>query len=275
LELLHSLYQDLFEPVIPKLKTALVAVVPSGPLNLFPFSALYDGNHYVGEDFAFFSLPSASSWRFIQGKVKPLGDNLFAVSQNAAPGFARLRFADSEAKRVAALFGTSALITPDGTKAAFLKGLRDANLIHVAAHGAEDPEVAYFSRVMLGADQGVDGSLPLHEIFGLELPKANLVVLSACETQVGFVGKAEDFVGMSSAFIYAGAPAFMGSLWTVDDESTSALMEVFYKHLEAGSGASRALQEAENETRARFPHPYYWAPFVPTGYPGQIISKTP
>jgi CHAT domain-containing protein len=97
--------------------------------------------------------------------------------------------------------------------------------------------------------------------------------LLPCETQVGYVGKAEHFLGMSSAFIYAGAPAFVGSLWTVDDESTSVIMESFYRHLQAGSETAIALQEAQNEARALFPHPYYWAPFVLTVGQGLAIAN--
>jgi len=97
-----------------------------------------------------------------------------------------------------------------------------------------------------------------------------LIVLSACQTGVEKVRRGDELMGLSSAFLYAGIPALIVSLWSVNDESTSDLMVRFYRHLreaaagEAG-GTAHALQAAMLETRQDFPHPYHWAPFILLG----------
>ena len=93
-------------------------------------------------------------------------------------------------------------------------------------------------------------------------------MLSACETQLGAQSRGDDIVGLSRAFIYAGTPSVVGSLWSVNDRATAVLMTAFYQRLAEGMNKAEALQAAQAETRAQFPHPFYWAAFVLTGDPG-------
>jgi CHAT domain-containing protein len=128
---------------------------------------------------------------------------------------------------------------------------------------------------MLAPDTRNDGNLEVHEIYGLDLARADLVVLSACQTQLGAQSAGDDVVGLNRAFIYAGAPTVVASLWTVDDEATGSFMTAFYKHLRQGQGKAAALRQAQLETRERYPHPYYWAAFVLTGDPGRSAPEQP
>jgi CHAT domain-containing protein len=75
-------------------------------------------------------------------------------------------------------------------------------------------------------------------------------------------------VGLTRAFIYAGSPSVIASLWSVDDEATRALMVSFYSHLGKGLPQADALRLAQIDVRRDYPHPYYWAGFVLTGDPG-------
>jgi len=95
-------------------------------------------------------------------------------------------------------------------------------------------------------------------------------VLSACETNVGAVSAGDEVVGLNRAFIYAGTPTVISSLWNVDDAATALLMERFYIHLRAGKSKGEALRQAQMDVRAKYPHPYYWASFVLTGDPGPV-----
>src|SRR5262249_57086707 len=81
------------------------------------------------------------------------------------------------------------------------------------------------------------------------------------ETRAG-----DDLVGLTRAFLFAGAPTVVASLWEVNDLSAVHLMHGFYSHLKQGNKAA-ALAQAQREMRARGPyrHPYYWAPFVMVG----------
>src|SRR5207248_1986499 len=133
------------------------------------------------------------------------------------------------------------------------------HILHLAAHAELNQRHPLFSRILLGATESDGGSLAVHEVYEMNLANTELVVLSACDTQLGAQSRGDDLVGLNRAFIYAGAPSVIASLWDVDDEATAVLMVAFYTHLQAGESKARALQAAQAETRARFPHPYYWS----------------
>jgi CHAT domain-containing protein len=107
----------------------------------------------------------------------------------------------------------------------------------------------------------------VYEIFNLKL-NADLVVLSACETGLGKEVKGEGLIGLTRAFLYAGTPSVVVSLWQVQDRSTAELMVRFYRHLKNGQPSkAEALRQAQLELirHGTFAHPYYWAPFVLVG----------
>jgi len=153
-----------------------------------------------------------------------------------------------------------------------------ASILHVAAHGEYNPSNPLFSVLYLAGDADDDGRLEVHEIYGLDLTKAtDLVVLSACKTDVGAVSAGDEVVGLNRAFLYAGTPTVIASLWNVDDEATTFLMGRFYTHLRQGMGKAEALQAAQTEVRnnLKWAHPYYWAAFVLTGDAGKMTGITP
>jgi CHAT domain-containing protein len=107
----------------------------------------------------------------------------------------------------------------------------------------------------------------LHDIYNLHLA-ADLVVLSACESALGKEFRGEGLVGLARAFMYAGVPRVVGSLWEVSDRATAELMKSFYagmlqRHLRP-SAALRAAQ-LELMRDPRWSSPYYWAGFVLQG----------
>ena len=108
--------------------------------------------------------------------------------------------------------------------------------------------------------------LQVYEIFNLKLT-ADVVVLSACETGLGREVRGEGMVGLTRAFLYAGAQAVVVSLWKVADPATAELMMRFYRQMKAGVGKAEALRRARLELfrEGRYVHPYYWAPFVLVG----------
>ena len=131
----------------------------------------------------------------------------------------------------------------------------------------------HFLMLRLSADERDDGFLTALEVFRMKIP-ADLVVLSACETGTGRIYKAEGILGLTRAFMFAGAPRVVCSLWKVDDEATRALMVKFYELWNppggAGLGAGAALRAAQAHVRGqeRWKHPYYWAAWVLWGLPG-------
>ena len=140
--------------------------------------------------------------------------------------------------------------------------------LHFAAHGVlstNAPEVGQPALVLSRtADQAEDGFLTMDEVFSLNL-EADLIVLSACETGLGEEVPGEGVVGLTRAFFHAGARSAVVSLWSVDDESTAAFMVTFYAHLAKGEDKATALREARAASRAEFPDPFCWAPFILVG----------
>jgi CHAT domain-containing protein len=110
-----------------------------------------------------------------------------------------------------------------------------------------------------------DGFLTVSEIYGLKL-NADLVTLSACETGLGPRVQGEGVVGLSRAFMTAGAHSVLVSLWEVADESTALLMEEFYRLLAQGIDKLEALKKAKEYLRMKgYKNPYFWAPFILIG----------
>jgi CHAT domain-containing protein len=132
-----------------------------------------------------------------------------------------------------------------------------------------DPERPTLSSLVLTPDPGNDGFLTALEVLRMEIP-ADLVVLSACETGRGRIVKGEGIVGLTRAFMYAGSPRVVCSLWKVDDDATRALMTKFYEVWKGGQvSAAAALRQAQEHVRAqaKWKHPYYWAAWVLWGTP--------
>src|SRR5205823_7032225 len=116
--------------------------------------------------------------------------------------------------------------------------------VHLACHGLVDAERPTLSSLALTQAGDDDGFLTALEVFQMKVP-ADLVVLSACETGRGKVYHAEGIVGLTRAFMFAGAPRVVVSLWKVDDDATAALMTKFYEEFKQGVGAARALRDAQ------------------------------
>lgn len=146
--------------------------------------------------------------------------------------------------------------------------LADFDILHFAAHSTVDDQSPWRSAIHLG-DKPFRASgvvLRASEIAGWKLP-ARLVVLSSCESAGGRVLSGEGMLGLTSAFLSAGVPSILATLWPVDDEVTVDFMTAFYKALEEGESVSSSLRRAQDALRRRnqSAHPFYWAGFVLTG----------
>jgi CHAT domain-containing protein/tetratricopeptide (TPR) repeat protein len=148
-------------------------------------------------------------------------------------------------------------------------------VLHIATHGLLNAERPQFTGLVLSlvGNKSEDGFLRTDEVFNLKLGSP-LVMLSACETGLGKEKRGEGVMGLTRAFMYAGAPTVGVSLWSVADKSTAELMTDFYKRLLAspaasssGTSASAAMREAQLAmiSGKKYSAPFYWAPFVLVG----------
>lgn len=280
---LKNLHQWLISPLKPYLTTSKIAVVPHSVLHYLPFAALTDGEKYLIEDYVLSTLPSASILPYLEEKRKPNAGYLFAIGnpqldKRLCKGerLCPLESAELEVQAIAKMYGTEALIGAEATESAVKSQAANAEIIHFAAHGKYNQNNPLFSTLYLTEDSQNDGRMEVHEIYDLDLSSAtNLVVMSACETQIGnlsasdrsLVSPGDEIVALNRAFLYAGTPNVMGTLWSINDKTSGFLMQQFYTHLQ-NMNSGEALRQAQIDFRAEYPeysHPYYWAAFVLTG----------
>ncbi len=188
----------------------------------------------------------------------------------------RLPGTADEVRGIASLFASTSSkgetrMGMDATKHELLRtDLARYRFVHFATHGILPVEAGIKEPSLVLSYDGKgrdDMLLTLSEILELKL-RADMVVLSACNTGSGKVAKAEGVASLGTAFLAAGASSVTVSLWHVADNSTAELMEEFYKNLVKGKTKSESLAAARSAVFSKEyvnHNPYFWAPFVLTG----------
>ncbi|HWX42812.1 MAG TPA: CHAT domain-containing protein, partial [Blastocatellia bacterium] len=156
----------------------------------------------------------------------------------------------------------------DATRAKARSDLGDFRIVHFATHALMDSSHPERSRIVLSMfdRQGnpQNGLLRLSDIYGMSL-RADLVVLSACQTALGKDVKGEGMIGLTRGFMYAGAARVMATLWNVDDDESARFIPLFYeKVLKEHKTPAAALRDAQIETWKKNPSrpPRTWGAFV-------------
>jgi CHAT domain-containing protein len=273
------------------LTTSEIGIIPHGVLHYLPFAALTDGQRYLSDDHTLFALPSASVLKFVRKSQNPDNGDKSSSLRHAqdtarkgkregtvlalANGLAKppLYDVDQEVKAIARRYPTQLLIGPKATEAALRAREGSFSILHLAAHGVLNTTSPLFSHIVLAPDAEHDGKLDVREVYDLNLQHTELMVLSACDTQLGERSAGDDIIGINRAFMYAGTPSVIASLWKINDRVTVDFMTSFYASLKGGNSKAKALQFAQQKTRDRYSHPYYWAAFVLTGDPGTTRDR--
>ncbi|CAH3186124.1 unnamed protein product [Porites evermanni] len=275
---LQTFYNVVIDPIRDLLQGDEVVIVPQGPLCLAPYSAFMDlKSKYLCETFRIRLLPSLSSLELIQNcpadwhsKTGALlvGDPWVQEVVYEGEPLDQLIWAKREVQMIGEILQAVPLVGMQATKDEVLRRISSVALVHIAAHGKmETGEIALApnttrSSVNPGRE---DYLLTMKDVLDAQI-RARLVVLSCCHSAWGEV-KSEGVVGISRAFLGAGARAVLVSLWAIDDKATMEFMKVFYQELVHGRSASEALNKAMKSMRASddFSAVRYWAPFVLIG----------
>ena len=151
----------------------------------------------------------------------------------------------------------------------------ESDVIHFASHYLVYAGNPMNSKLLLarepggrGNPDGAAGFLQADEVYGLNLRRAPLVILSACDSGVEHYYNGEGMIGLSRVFIAAGAPLVVASMWKVDAYATDELMISLHRHRRLeGLPTSEALRLAQVDMlkSPSYSHPYYWAGFAPIG----------
>jgi CHAT domain-containing protein len=263
-------------------------VVPDGALSQLPFEALpFDGKPLI-ERFEVSYLPAASLLRNPTGRswLLPWQRSVVAFGDPVAtdraggviPGderWLRLPRSGDEAKWVAdRMPGRSRVyVGAQARKQTFLDEAPRYPVLHLATHAVNDPENTAGSRILFSGDEGYE-YLFLNETLSLDLRAADLVTLSACETERGRRIRAEGAQSFSRAFLAAGARSTIASLWPVSDHAAAEFMKQFYGALRGGETKAGALRSAKLRFLAsgtELAEPRYWAAFVLNGDGGEPV----
>jgi CHAT domain-containing protein len=253
---LEALYAELIAPIREQLHAKHLIFVPHGALHFLPFHALRDGQNYLCDSHTISYAPSATVFALCQEKIGSEMPNslVMGIPDERAPHIL------NEVQSVATLLPHPELFLGSKATSDILRKRGSASsLLHIATHGSYRQDNPMFSAIRLG-----DGYLNLYDLYQIRLP-AKLVTLSGCATGMNFVSAGDELLGLQRGLFCAGATSLLLSLWDVHDQSTSALMQEFYKHYIKTGDVAGALQSAMKHLRKQHPHPYFWAPFVLVG----------
>jgi CHAT domain-containing protein/Tfp pilus assembly protein PilF len=300
----RELYDLLIKPAAARLqgKTRLL-IVPDGALWELPFQVLQTPrNRYLIDDHTISYAPSLTVLREMikahrmkeaRSLAAPkllamgnpaLGDQPLARVEAAsmAVAFDPLPEAERQVRALARVYGpanSQIYVGPAASEEQFKSRAKDYDILHLATHGILDDRSPMYSHLLLAPTPGPtqeDGVLEARELMNLEL-RADLVVLSACETARGRVSRGEGMIGLTWALFVAGAPTTVVSQWKVRSDSTAQLMIEFHRRLRSdpahppGSARPNSVAEAlraaalKLKRDSRYQHPFYWAGFVVVG----------
>ncbi len=298
----HWLYQNLVAPALKdRAGISRLVIIPDEHLGHLPFEAFlveaapgqdqgYGGLHYLLNDYSISYSYSGALWKENMEAPAPRNNGQmlamaadYGVSLDSALLAVRLptdqwrrgelgplpaarREVETLQEKYAGFFAFDTLASEKVAK----EMAADYSILHFATHGLLDNERPVLSSLAFTEDSDSTESnfWMAHEISKAQL-NADLVVLSACETGYGKFERGNGIASLARAFMYAGAPSLVVSLWQVNDVATSELMRNFYDHLDEGLDKDEALRQAKLAYLQSAPeltqHPGFWSPFIMMG----------
>jgi CHAT domain-containing protein len=294
-----DLYQLLIAPIGQSLDRNLtLCIAPDGVLQDLPFAALVspESKRYLIEDFTLVVNPSASVFaRAIDLSLGKQRSEPASFLGFGNPRFDQQRFSklqalpasEQELERIQSLYPHRLILNRrQATESALVKQIGDYEIVHLATHTLSDKQSSMLSTIVLAeerqfsteaAAQGknpdgiaLDGALQAQEVYNLKPKRTRLVILSSCRSGLGDERRNEALGGLAQAFLVAGVPVVVASLWDIDDDSAAGLMEKFHvAHRVKKLAFGQALRQAQLSFLQNSPikkrHPFFWATFIVTG----------
>lgn len=260
----NKLYQLIYAP----LNIPVGRVIISQDNYFLPFGALVadaQRQTFLVEDYAFSYSYSANI--LFREKEKSISFNkkllgLSPIYYNKSLNLNTLTGSDQVLNSIEdKYFSGKVFVEKQATKQNFIQNASDYKIIQLFTHGKADT-VSDKSKIYF-----YDEALNMRELYQLEKLKAELVVLSACETNLGSNATGEGIMSFARGFAYLGVPSTVSTLWSVNNQSTYQLTESFYKYLDDGYEKDIALQMAQKDylKNSGYVFPYYWSGVVLVG----------
>jgi len=253
----EALFRRVIVPVMKDLAGInAITVVADDTLQRVPFAALLDpaSGQYLAEQFVITSAPSAGVFASAaleaerQAGGPPRDAIIFAnpsIPQDLYPDLPSLYAAEEEAHKIAPLYPRSKILAGDeATSSSFLSLAPRYDVVHFGGHGVVDHAEPARSALICAPD-GSNGVLTAHRIAQMRFEDTRLVVLAACSTVAGRNAPVEGASSLATAFLAAGAPAVLGTLWNIDDSAAAPLMQSFHVGIAQGVAPAEALRQAQ------------------------------
>lgn len=279
--LAHRLYRQLIAPADEQARLPeRLIIVPDGILHYLPFEALltrvpekpgnFEGHAYLVNTYSTVYAYSAQTlWESKQwaSRGRFWGKYLLTMApvfRPGEPGFSRMDYNAGESGGLKKLFGGRMLRGTEATLNNFLDLAPQFRVLHVATHGktAANGQESAFVTFSPPRDKKEEGNLYAGDLYGLRL-RADLVVLSGFEVNIGEYRQGESLLGLGYGFLYAGAKSLMATLWHANQPGSSELVVRCFYYLRKGLPKDVALQRAKKDFIAQNPnagsHPFYWS----------------
>lgn len=264
----RKLYDLVIRPALKDLQASqieTIVFVPDGVFRNVPLSALYDGQHYLIEDYSIALTPGLQLLAPRPLKPEKL-KTVAAGLTKGIKGFAPLKYVDSELAEIKDTVDSVILLDRDFTSEALYQKIESSDypIVHIATHGQFSSKIENTFLLAWDEQIGID---ELDRILQTRPGQEaiELLVLSACETATG---DSQAALGMAGMAVRAGAKSTLATLWSVNDRATAKLMSDFYHQL-----SEQKLPKAEAVRQAQltlienpwYRHPFYWAAYVLLG----------
>lgn len=258
---MQQLGKWLLDPIANRLNQSspeqVLVVVPHRDLHPIPFEALPWAGELLVDRFPVVSAANLTAvHRALTTPPRPAGATLAVGDTHTnLPG------ARHEAEEVAKRFDGQLLLGSAASESVVLKAMRDAAILHFAVHGVRpDPHAPAY--LQLAPDSRDDGKMHADELAACEL-KADLVVLSVCDSARGRPNQGDEIVGViDRAFLQAGARSVVASRWPVHDAASVLFMREFYARLRTKKTVIQAFHGAQLALRRKQAHPAQLGPLL-------------
>jgi CHAT domain-containing protein len=293
----YALHEQLLAPFNELIQPdQRLQIIPDGLISQIPFEVLltepspagtvnYRAAHYllrrnlVGYAYSSSTLINKAKRLTPHPVVLAMGFTGGRRLRAATESLTEIEGAEKELEALERRFSSGKFLSgPEVTEANFKTLAPSYDIIHLAIHGKGDADLNYSSSLFFRSknDSLEDGELHAYELYGLKL-KANLAVLSSCESGLGRAYKGEGMISMASAFVFSGCQNILMSLWKVNDQAAVVLMDNFYEGLLDGDRIDEALAKAKlnyvNHADEITADPKIWAPLVAYGTLEPVFQK--
>lgn len=299
----NYLYQKIIQPANKFMSGNELLIIPDAELNFISFDLLlkdtlfsvqddYKGLSYLINDHTIRYSYSLSFESFREKNENPSArprvlafapeyDEFDPTNSELAENYREvllpLPYAEEEVGLVLEQYPGKSYKGAEANEENFIEDAPDYEIIHLAMHTLVDRANPLFSKLVFttAEDSLREGFLNIYELYNMEL-NGNLAVLSACNTGSGKLEKGEGIMSLARAFMYAGIPSVVMTLWTVEDRAGSTIMGNFYNFLGEGMEKHKALRGAkleylENANKIKS-HPYFWGGYVCIGDESSLRS---